>query len=501
MKQLSASPDLLPLTPRTNELYKRKRMADRIEFPDVIEMQEYITVLEEIVQRKNEIVQDLLQNKNKYQAIDNLRICEEPIKCADASMDFLLTLIEDNPLEIKTKIIKRWQTILENKTDFTKKSFLNFKAKPKPKFEYSEISEVSESDSDVSTLQPLDGIDQVRCELPKAKSNHELYLALLTDFSSTQRIYYDQLQILTQLFISPLRSQNTNSVAIKKLDETIPGIMALERKISRALQLKESNMWEIIRASVKEMRIYIPYITSRFIYRSEVVENCMGLNFKEAQSKLLAEYTAKNGNIQLLPVTAYLDAPVNRFLKYPKIFENLLGAIDNKSSEYPLLTSCYTNLNKLNKKLQISKNTIEMSNSLYQLQTLFKQKTVFMKDRMLVHFGPLKIVEEKNDWRMCFLFNDVFIVANAMVPNKSDDVDLMMKFENVPSGKNVECLKKYIFEEESRFYLNNVTIKNVVDTPYVSNMFMIKSGEAVIHLSCYGLKERLLWTTNINALL
>ncbi|BFU18376.1 hypothetical protein EHI8A_057680 [Entamoeba histolytica HM-1:IMSS-B] len=507
MKQLSkTSENPLQTLHRsiTSEELKKRRRAERFDCPSCIEMQGYISVLEEIIQKKNTIIAKLMNEKEVYKIFDELRQANDPSVYAEDTIETLISFIENRNIETKNNVMKKWEVMLQSRISNENKKVLKsfVRNKVKTKYQYIDIGDETTTESDVqddsTILEPLDGMDYNRCDQPKPKINEKLFGCLVDDFTSSQILYYQQFQILTQLFISPLRNLQMAKESIKLLDNLIPPMMMVERKVSRCLQLKDETMWQTIKECISEMKVYIPYISTlkTTTIKADIVECCMSKEFKKEQQPLIANFFNKNGSQQLLPVTVYLEAPVQRFFKYPKIFGNLLASVDPKRHDYAIITSCYLNINKMVKKMGDYQTNQEEQKKVIELSHLFKQtQTQILKDgRKLLYYGPLKIIEEKNEWNMCFLFNDLFVVSKAIVIGALGlEKESLMRFENAPSGTDLSSLMPYNFNEILCVSLSHFLLKKVVDCNTATNAFMIQVNDIQLHCCCVSVKERHNW--------
>ncbi|KAL7717967.1 DH domain-containing protein [Entamoeba marina] len=451
----------------SDQLLKMKRRADRFDLPSPAETQGYIAVLEGIIAH------------DQFEIFDKLREADDPLKYATEAFQFLLDCIETRPVDVR------------------KKALLNFGIfHPKTKFEYTDITDGENELLDNSTLTPLEGTPTSRIDFPKQKPNENLYPCLVDDFISSQQLYYKQFHVLTQLFLAPLRKIGKCNDALSVLDKYIPPIMMIERTLSRSFTNKEISPWVSLRDHVNDLRVYIPYISaikSTALY-SEIVECCTTKEFKTEQQSLMNEFFKKHGFQHILPVTVYLDAPVSFFTKYPKVLGDILASLSNKHPDYSLVTACYVNVNQQVKRLESFEKVKEQQQNVHEIEVLFKKQNFKKEGRHLIYFGGLKVIEEKCDWCMCILFNDIFVIARAIVVGKTGkEKDAMMRFENTPSGNDPKALQFYQLTELVTIQLKNFNVRNVIDSGSITNAFMVQAEGIQRHCCCMCLKERTQW--------
>ncbi|ELP90588.1 hypothetical protein EIN_020670 [Entamoeba invadens IP1] len=472
------------------------------------EMQRYILILEKIITKKNTTIISMEKRLEEYKPFNEFVNSTDPILYASPVMDMLCELISDRDEETKNKILKRWSDHLSNEMITVKKLVKKRKDSFDPlrsKLKYIDLkTDIEREDSkEFVMLQPLGSeVGFIRSDkktLPNQQPNVQLYECLLKNFLYEEGIYYTKFEILTKYFITPLRNAQLAFESVKVLSDVLPPIMSLERRLNRALKAPEANVMKVFKDYVQEIDVYIPYIIilKNTKLRQDILENCANKTFKKEQAELVNQSLFVNPD-QILPATTYLDAPSFRFSKLSKIFGDLLSNVDMKHPDFSSLTAIYTLVLKTMKKYEQQLRLTESKKSLDDLQKLFPTDNIIEKDRVLLHYGALNVLEDKSSWCMGFLFTDIFILARSTIHNVAGtSKEALLRFENVPSGKDVLSLQYYRFTEILRFTTNTSHFKQVCENVLAPNAFFVQQDDIKAHCSCPSLKELQAWVLNL----
>ncbi|ELP84235.1 hypothetical protein EIN_064700 [Entamoeba invadens IP1] len=495
MERRPSNPEIMHRS-STSDIIKRQRHRERVDVTRINATNDYIMSLEDIIQKKNTQIISLNSKIEQFKPLTDFQQKSDPTQCADAVIELVLSLLDNKTSEIKEKILKKWTCALQTKQfiQTPRSVFKSFTLSPrKPKFQYVDVNE----EVPKVVVKPHNEI-MMPCYHKKAKPNDKLFDCLVDEFCSGQSENYENFQILTKLFISPLRTLALAHLEIKTLDIVIPFVMRVERNISRYLLLKEEDMWDKIKTVFQEMAENVSLISGfeNSEIHSAISEACTDANFKKEQESKINEQKSSS-ETQIYPVTFYLESPLIWFKeKRLKMLEDLLDALSPSHAMYQSLKECYLVYTDLLKKYDEIMKEKASEKTLLKVSELVKDQEVFKKSRKLLHFGALKVVEEKEDWCMGFLFSDLFLLAKPSVPKEyTKEKESLLRFENVPCGTDVEVLNKYSFDEITQFDLTQFDVKKIVDNITLINAFMIQAKNFKRHCGCVNSRESQEWTS------
>ncbi|KAL7720223.1 PH domain-containing protein [Entamoeba marina] len=295
--------------------------------------------------------------------------------------------------------------------------------------------------------------------------------------------YYNGLKALSTLYINTIKpfcsNEFSHTQALKAFDKTFPPIMALERRILRLFNQQQNEaIPKVIEWYAKELLCYALYIERLSKIRS-LVSMRYSADIQHTLNQAITEYEEAYGEVEKFETL--IESPMMHLGRTGLLIFSLLNNNSNHTQ---------TERNAAKKYIQIisSVSTLPLKKLNNIFQTDFKKV-----GRTLIHFGGVKITSKDikgKEWRMMLLFNDFIVIAKVDINDKyKSEKDVLIKFENAPSGITLDALRKYSCKIEMSYQVDKLVARS--DKSY---SFTLNTMVCV----CFNMKEKTQW---INSLL
>ncbi|KAL7718110.1 DH domain-containing protein [Entamoeba marina] len=451
---------------------------------EVIRLNKEIVHFQQLNNQKDAQIQALASEQMFFSPLLTLQELKEfHDGVANDSVDVILSLLQNKPLEIQQKYL----------------GYLNDCAEVRFTPETKLIKDKNQKDFQFTTpiIRPRSPVHP--CILPNmaddpVRPQEELYRCLCDSFVTRQEEYYYLFQVVSYLYLAPLRQQGIPIVS--KVDRIFPEIMMIERTLLRNMP---KGFIDALAEYTTKLRIYIPFILMKDKTKRKLCLELESDVMKEILKDKTVEFHKKYGTkVDIPSLDVCIDRISQRITEICRFFEDILKQIVQSAalamnSEQALKDSIVQLLEFQDLKV-VEKKFLTTSHKIND------------GSRRIRYFGGLKFVspgESPKDWKMCFLCNDVLIIARPFAFGKSTikEREIALRFENAPSGRDVGDLAGYRFNEEERVILRApVILMNIVDKGLVHNAFMLECMGIRKHCCCVSIKERDFWVEALSEL-
>ncbi|ELP92733.1 hypothetical protein EIN_371450 [Entamoeba invadens IP1] len=299
-------------------------------------------------------------------------------------------------------------------------------------------------------------------------------------FVQKQKEYYNGLMILTGLYLNVIRHYirteyiATYTKALKSIDNIIPSIMSLERRVMRIFSVNDGqdDVEKVMAWYGKELVSYSVFIEKFYrIQKIGELQSVAQLSSEFESGKI--EWEAKGYHVP--PFMELLESPIQQ---YGRIGVYITHIMNTKPISPNVKTA--------------AQMYIDVTESIggYEVKKVSKtfSEDFSRKDRKLVWFGGIRLSSKEykgKEWRLCVLFNDIFVIGKVDIRDDfKSEKDVLLKFENSPFGKKIEELEKYKCRVESKLIVSNIKVCSMKNQTFVINNIMC---------TCSSTQQKVCW--------
>ncbi|KAL7713639.1 PH domain-containing protein [Entamoeba marina] len=309
-----------------------------------------------------------------------------------------------------------------------------------------------------------------------------------TEFIQNHIKYYNGLIALSTLYINTIKSSYSNSMskkdeiqALNAFNKTFPPIITLERRILRLFnQHQIEAIPQVMEWYSKELIYYISYIEHLPKLRKLIPISYRADIAQTLQNKI-QEYEETHD--QLDSFSVLINSPLTHYGRIGYLLFDLIFHNSNPSHILQTVANKYIQTIYAASSLPLKK-----LNSIFS--TDFKKK-----GRSLIHFGGVKIISKElkgKEWKLMTLFNDLLVVSKVDVNEKhKSEKNVLLKFENAPSGNTLDELRKYKCQIETSWNVNKLIVYSIKSNSFTLNTMICE---------CANMKETKTWLNCLQCL-
>jgi len=338
-------------------------------------------------------------------------------------------------------------------------------------------------------------------DVPEEEKKRE---KLIGELFQTEETYLDNLKLVYEVFIRPIRAANVLSkqelsilfINWKDLIITNTKLMKSMR-IRRGTVQSQSMIGDILCENFPAMTAYIRFCSSQ-LSAAALLQKLVETRH---EFDLLLRQCQAHQRVQGMPLSFYLLKPVKRVTEYPLLVEKLAKSTPPEHPDYTCLMEALqrarTLCEQVNEGMRMKENSerlewlqihvdLQTEEKALQEKITFNSLTNSVGPRRFLHCGVLKKTKSEKEL-VGFLFNDFLLLTTA---SKSFDGS-QFSFDKHHSS-NLKLYRQPIF-------LNTMTVGSSLRSEDDEVGFSLRLGpESVLGLDALSVNDRTLWTSKIN---
>ncbi|KAL7715176.1 DH domain-containing protein [Entamoeba marina] len=212
----------------------------------------------------------------------------------------------------------------------------------------------------------------------------------------------------------------------------------------------------------------------------------------------------------LLPLSTYIVTPISHFSGYPQVLRELAMSVSPSHIDAPNIKNALRVLESLEDEIDQQKSILEGKESMKYIQTLFNKPQLILDDnRYLVYFGMLRLIDpdkakiHEDSIRVCFLFNNLFIITKVKSFNGKvlDKKSLSAKFYQELHGVDLSLLQGFFLDETDRcHFIDSANVSLIADLNGIKNGFCVVFADKTYHFSASSYDQQYVWATTLTSL-
>jgi len=348
---------------------------------------------------------------------------------------------------------------------------------------------------------PSNYVEPAKLDVPEEEKKRE---KLIGELFQTEETYLDNLKLVYEVFIRPIRAANVLSkqelsilfINWKDLIITNTKLMKSMR-IRRGTVQSQSMIGDILCENFPAMTAYIRFCSSQ-LSAAALLQKLVETRH---EFDLLLRQCQAHQRVQGMPLSFYLLKPVKRVTEYPLLVEKLAKSTPPEHPDYTCLMEALqrarTLCEQVNEGMRMKENSerlewlqihvdLQTEEKALQEKITFNSLTNSVGPRRFLHCGVLKKTKSEKEL-VGFLFNDFLLLTTA---SKSFDGS-QFSFDKHHSS-NLKLYRQPIF-------LNTMTVGSSLRSEDDEVGFSLRLGpESVLGLDALSVNDRTLWTSKIN---
>jgi len=307
---------------------------------------------------------------------------------------------------------------------------------------------------------------------------------------TTERTYVDNMKILVEVFIDPLKQGDTVS---KEYAATIAANIAdiLLISIELLVGLEErlaswsstQRIGDVFRKLIPFLKMYTTY-TVGFDNILNVLSECE----KNSNYNSFIQKCTEDPRTKKLDLRSYLIQPVQRITRYHMLLEEVLKHTDPSHPDYTDLQTSYSSMKKVTHDANDAIKQSENRQKVFEIQKMFVgDVTLVAAHREYIYDGILtKVCRKACKKRYVYLFSDILIYGSWIPPKMvlHEKIELEhCRIEDIPDGNtggsNAISLNNQVIVNAFQICSNKKSFVVFADTPELKMKWMLTLMETI----------------------
>lgn len=258
---------------------------------------------------------------------------------------------------------------------------------------------------------------------------------VIYEMIDTERDYVNDLSIIIELYIKPLKSNNLiTKKDLNTLFSNVEQIYGVNKELLSLFEKRQqenpyvNEIGDIWLTMNDYLKMYLLYCSN---YATALTRLEELKNIKNFSKFLMTQF--QNPESRCLKLDSFLIKPVQRICKYPLLLKEILKYTDQTSKDYDNLNNGYTKLQTVVNVVNGASKVVEAIYNLIDFQSRFNPKiSIVSPNRKIKYKGEVTIFMKKNTnnsssqdllnsghnlekkKRLLYIFNDLIIIAKPL---------------------------------------------------------------------------------------